>query len=430
MLLSSWLARSVEPSASALAATLYRTSTGPRSGTRFSDFSDGRQRRRGAQAERSLARRPREPRYHRRLPERRHPVRPKHPRLENEGPGIHAHACTTYSRFRAIFSAHAHVSAESSHPNGRRNRHHEATRRRIMTSKDSFAGRVRVAFMENLGLKILSLACALALYALQHGSEPAQRTFAVSLILIMPPESANRQLLTPLPTEIGVTLGGPRKQLDELHADDIGSARIDLRDARDNKIDLDPPMFHIPAGLVVQQIIPSSIKVQWDDVIAKAVPVQVSRTGELAAGFAVKGVITADPSQVQARGPRSVVDVIQFARAAPFDVSGLPLGMHRIKLALDKPPSLVTYEVDHVTALVQIERQLVSKTLPKLRVEMIGLTHGTCRPSTVTVIISGTAEDVNPIPPDAVVPRVEPKAAGDDVNKFWFRQSSRVGRPA
>jgi hypothetical protein len=271
--------------------------------------------------------------------------------------------------------------------------------------------------MENLGLKTLSIACAIALYALQHGSEPAQRTFSVSLISIMPPESANRQLLTPLPTEIGLTLGGSRKQLDELHADDIGSARIDLRSARDTKVELDASMFHVPAGVVVQQIIPSSIKVQWDDVITKPVPIQVSRTGELLTGFAVKGVVTAEPFQVQARGPRSVVDVIQFARAAPFDVSGLALGMHRIKLPLDKPPALVAYDLDHITASVQIERQLVSKALPKLRVEIIGPTRAVARPATVTVILAGTAEDVNSIVPEAIVPRVEPKAAGDDITR-------------
>src|SRR5262249_32952546 len=161
-----------------------------------------------------------------------------------------------------------------------------------------------------------------------HGPETAQRTFSVSLLSIMPPDSAKRQLLTQLPTEVGITLRGPRTQLDELHADDIGALRLDLRSGQDAKIDIDEKMFHIPAGLTVQQIFPSSIKVKWDDVIAKAIPVQVPRTGEPAPGYAVKGTITTDPAEVQARGPRSVVDVIQVARAAPFDVTGMAQGIH------------------------------------------------------------------------------------------------------
>jgi hypothetical protein len=286
-----------------------------------------------------------------------------------------------------------------------------------MSAKDGLREQIRAAFMENLGIKVLSLCVAVALYALLHGSETAQRTFSVSLISIMPPDSANRQLLTPLPTEVGITLTGPRKQLDELHADDIGKPRLDLRSGRDAKIDLEPSMFPIPAGLAVEQVIPSSIKVRWDDVIAKAIPVQVPRTGELAPGYVVKGQVVTDPVEVQARGPRSVIDVMQFARAAPFDVSGMGQGIHTQKLPLDKPPNLVTYDVDQVTASVDITRQLVTKTFPKLKVEVIGPTRATTRPTTVTVAVTGTAEDVNAIAAEVVVPRVEPRAAGNDVSK-------------
>jgi YbbR domain-containing protein len=286
-----------------------------------------------------------------------------------------------------------------------------------MSAKGGIREQIRAAFAENLALKILSLCCAVALYALTHGPETAQRTFSVSVLSIMPPDSAKRQLITQLPTEVGITLRGPRTQLDELHADDIGALRLDLRSGQDAKIDIDEKMFHIPAGLSVQQIFPASIKVKWDDVIARAIPVQVPRTGEPAPGYTVKGVVTTDPVEVQARGARSVVDVIQVARAAPFDVTGMAQGIHTQKLPLDKPPPLVTYDVDAVTASVEITRQLVSKTFSKLKVEVIGLPRATTRPATVTVVVQGTAEDVNAIAPDAIVPRVEPKSAGNDISK-------------
>lgn len=286
-----------------------------------------------------------------------------------------------------------------------------------MSAKGGIREQVRAAFVENLGLKTLSVCCAVALYAVTHGPETAQRTFSVSVLSLMPADSAKRQLLTQLPTEVGITLKGPRTQLDELHSDDIGALRLDLRSAQDAKIDIDEKMFHIPAGLTVQQIFPGSIKVRWDDVIAKSIPVQVPRTGETAPGYTVKGVVVSDPVEVQARGARSVVDVIQVARAAPFDVTGMGLGLHTLKLPLDKPPLLVMYDVDQVTASVEITRQLVSKTFTKLKVEVIGLPRATTRPGSVTVVVTGTAEEVNAIAPDAIVPRVEPKAAGDDLSK-------------
>jgi hypothetical protein len=112
-----------------------------------------------------------------------------------------------------------------------------------------------------------------------------------------------------------------------------------------------------------------------------------------------------------------VVDGIKSARAAPFDVTGLHEGVHTLKLLLDKPPSLTSYEVDQVTASVDIARQLVTKSFSRLKVEVIGLPRGTTRPATVSVVVTGTAEDVNALSADSVVPRVEPKAAGDDIAK-------------
>ena len=103
-----------------------------------------------------------------------------------------------------------------------------------------------------VALKILSLAIAVALYAFTHGPETAQRTFSVSVLSLMPPDSAKRYLVSPLPTEVGIELRGSRSQLDELHADDIGPLRLNLRSGRDAKIELDDSMFHIPAGLTVE----------------------------------------------------------------------------------------------------------------------------------------------------------------------------------
>ena len=239
----------------------------------------------------------------------------------------------------------------------------------------------------------------------------------MSVLSILPPNAAKRQLISQLPAEVRITLRGPRTQLDDLHADDIGALQLDLRSGKDGKIDIDEKMFRIPAGLTVEQIVPSSIEVKWDDVIARSIPVQVPRTGEPAPGTVVKGLVVTDPVEIQVRGPRTVVDGIKSARAAPFDVTGLGQGVHTLKLPLDKPPSLTSYDVDQVNASVDIARQLVTKTFSRVKIEVIGIPRATTRPATVSVVVTGTAEDVNAISPDAIVPRVEPKAAGDDLAK-------------
>ncbi len=286
-----------------------------------------------------------------------------------------------------------------------------------MSVKGGLRDQVRAMLFDNMALKILSLCCAMALYAFTHGSETAQRSFSVSVLSILPPNAAKRQLISQLPTEVRISLRGPRTQLDDLHSDDMGALQLDLRSGQDAKIDLDEKMFRVPAGLTVEQITPPSLEVKWDDVISKAVPVQIPRTGELLPGFVVRGAVVSDPAEVTVRGPRTMVDGIKSARAAPFDVTGLGQGIHTLKLTLDKPPSLTSYDVDQVNASVDIARQLVTKTFSRLKVEVIGLPRATTRPTTVSVVVTGTAEDVAAISPDAIVPRVEPRAAGDDLGK-------------
>jgi hypothetical protein len=167
----------------------------------------------------------------------------------------------------------------------------------------------------------------------------------------------------------------------------------------------------------VLQMYPAFVETRWDDIVQKDVLLQVARTGDPAPGLMVKGVVQVEPAQVTVRGPRSMLNVMQLVRTVPFDVSGLPEGVHKRQLALDRPPSLVTYQGDTAVATVEITRALVPRELPKLKVQVVGIVKATVQPATVTVKVMGTAEDVAAIDPDSVVVRVEPKAAGLDITK-------------
>ena len=285
-----------------------------------------------------------------------------------------------------------------------------------MTPKEGVREQVRLALFENLGIKLLSLLCAFGLYAFIHGPENAQRTFSVNVLSLMPPDTANRQLLTQLPTAVGMTLRGSRAQIDGLHAADVGTLLLDLRDGKKTEIELDARMFDIPTGLSVEQIIPPSIKMRWDDVITRAIPVQVPHTGEPAAGLTLK-MIKVEPVEIEARGPRLLVEVMQFARTEPFDLSGLGEGPTKRAIPLDRAPNLVTYKVEGVSVTAEITRKLVKRSITKLKVEVIGLPRASTNPQTVTVVLTGAPDDVNAIAPESIVPRVEPKTAGLDPSK-------------
>jgi hypothetical protein len=270
--------------------------------------------------------------------------------------------------------------------------------------------RIKGGFTENLNLKLLSFAFALVLYALVHGSQDAQRSVLVDLVVLLPPESANRVLSNQLPPQVRLTLRGPRAALDELHADDIGNLQVDVHSGNEKRITLNPEMAHVPPGVHVEQIDPPAIDLLWEDQISREVPVQVSVVGIPAPGFMVKGVPVADPPTVKVRGPKSEVVVLQHARADAFDVAGLTENVYTRALALDKPPGRITYDVASVQVTTGIGREVVDRLIPKLPVIAVGVPKAKTTPAEVDVRLVCPPEILRGLRPEQIVPRVEERS--------------------
>jgi hypothetical protein len=269
---------------------------------------------------------------------------------------------------------------------------------------------------QNLNLKLISLAFALALYSLVHGSQEAQRSLLLSVVALTPPQTSNRELVTPIPAEIRVTVRGPRQMLDDLHADDI-QVQLDLRNGTETRLTFDPSMIPLPPGLKLEQIDPPALDLRWEDRIAREVPVQVGIVGTPASGFVVKGVPAPSPATIMARGPKSEVMVVQHARADAFDVGGLTGGTYTRPLAIDRPPPRVTYDGANVTATVEIGREVVERSFTKIPVVVLGHANAKAQPSDVDVRLSCPPEVVRALRPEQVLPRVQvtsPSEHGSD----------------
>ncbi len=270
--------------------------------------------------------------------------------------------------------------------------------------------RARVSLMENLHLKLFSLGIALVLYSLVHGSQDAQRSLLVDLVVLLPPETGNRILANQLPPQVRLTLRGPRAQLDELHADDIGTLQVDVHSDTERRITLDPAMVHVPPGVRVEQIDPPALYLAWEEQIVRDVPIQVSVVGTPAPGFVVKGAPLAEPTTVRVHGPKSDVLTLQHARADAFDVNGLTEGVYPRHLALDKPPGRVTFDTSNVLVTTEITREEVERPFPKLAVVVVGQPKAKTQPAEVDVRLVCPPEILRALRPEQVVPRVEERS--------------------
>ncbi len=272
---------------------------------------------------------------------------------------------------------------------------------------------LRALVVENLNLKLFSLAFALVMYSLVHGSQEAQRSLLLSVVALTPPDTANRVLMTPIPAQIRVTLRGPRSTLDDLHPDDMANVQLDLHSGNETRITFDPTMIPVPPGLKVEQIDPPTIDLSWEDMVVRDVPVEVGILGAPARGFMVKDAPHADPHVVRARGPKSEILVVQRARADAFDVGGLSEGTYTRQLAVERPPGRITLDATSVSATVDINREVVERPFTKVAVAVLGRAKAKSQPAEVDVRLACPSEIERALRPEQIVPRVQVTATSE-----------------
>jgi YbbR domain-containing protein len=274
------------------------------------------------------------------------------------------------------------------------------------------AATLKAAFTENLRLKFLSFGVALFFFALFHGAQDAQRSVEVNIVVIMPPDSADRVLMSSIPPTLRVTLRGSKSGLEDLHADDIGNVQVDIHDGSTKRITFDPSQIHVPPTVTVEQVDPPAIDLVWEDEIVRDVPIEVSVAGSPAAGFVVKGAPHAEPVTLRVRGPKSEALVLQHVRSEALDVTGLTEGSYARHLAIDKLPGRLTPDGTSQGVLVTIEvaREVVERPFVKLAVAVVGQAKAKTQPAEVDVRLVCPPEILRALRPEQVVPEANVKS--------------------
>lgn len=265
----------------------------------------------------------------------------------------------------------------------------------------------------NFRLKFFALCFSIGLFAYSHGQgDDRQQTVPFDLISHLPPEAARRALVTTLPVAIRVTLKGPARSIDRV-SQNAAPLDIDLRRGVEEEITFDKTLLKLPRDVSVLSIDPPRINLEWQDVIERVVPLQASITGQPAEGFVVKGEPVVSPDKLTAVGPSVRVEVVQFVRLAPFDVTGLGEGVYRRRVALDPPPDRVRFQGAHGTAAesanvtLTVTRRMSEMKFTSRPVSVVGVPVGFSTPASVDVTVVGPPEVVRSLRAEQIVPRAD-----------------------
>jgi hypothetical protein len=262
------------------------------------------------------------------------------------------------------------------------------------------------AVLENWRLKVLSLLCALALYAQSHSGQDA-KSVVVNLEAQLP-DREDKVLATMLPPGVRITIKGTGAELDNLRASSLG-LQVDLRGARSGHVTFEPRMVHGPAGarFEVIEFDPAGIDVEWEDRIKRDVPVQVSVVGTPAAGYVVKGAPLAEPTKVSVTGPASDVMAMQDVKVGAFDVRGLSEGSYPRQLPIVALPPRMRAEPPTVFVTANIVRETAERPFSRLAVVVVGNTKAKAKPAEVDVRLVCPPEIVRQLRAEQVVPQAE-----------------------
>lgn len=265
----------------------------------------------------------------------------------------------------------------------------------------------------NLGLKLFSVVLAAGLWLAVAGERPVERTVRVPLQLENIPEGL--EVLGDLPEFVTVRLRGNAGRMGTLTPGEV-LAMLDLQEARPGL-----RLFHLaandvisPFGVSVVTVTPSTIPLEVEQTVSRAVPVEAALEGRPAPGF-VRGKVTVTPPVVDVIGPESRVRELTAATTDAVSVEGTRQTVEDdVGVGLSDPTVRLT-EATTAHVVVEIEPAPVDRTVADVPVRLRNLRPGlsaTATPEAVAVRVQGPRAQVAELAVAAVGAFVELSGLG------------------
>lgn len=174
--------------------------------------------------------------------------------------------------------------------------------------------------LHNLGLKLISLGLAVGLW-LAVAREPVAEV-AVEVPIEFRNIPANLEINSEHVPNAQIRLRGPERIVHHIRSADVYAA-INLAGVKpgERTFDLASQQVHQPAGLEVVQVVPSEVRIAFDERLSRQVPVQPRIIGNFAEGRAIDQIVV-DPPTIAISGPKKRVEAVEAAITDPVDVSG------------------------------------------------------------------------------------------------------------
>jgi YbbR domain-containing protein len=206
----------------------------------------------------------------------------------------------------------------------------------------------------NLGLKVISLLIATALWLAVSSEPPSEAAFNVAIVFQNMPDDL--EISSENIPSAQVRVRGPERLVRRLQPSDV-HAEINLSGIKpgERTFDLTANQVGLPDKLQAVQIVPSQIHLMFDKRITRSVPVRPRIIGTFVSGYSIAQV-KSDPESVEIMGPKKSIDAVESASTDPIDVSGLIDRTTYSRHALDSDPLVQVVDPHAVRITIFMER--------------------------------------------------------------------------
>jgi YbbR domain-containing protein len=180
---------------------------------------------------------------------------------------------------------------------------------------------LRAHVWHNLGLKIIALAVATAMWAAVARDPMAEVAVTVPIEFQHVPD--NIEISSEVIPRAQIRLRGPGRTVSNLTTGQV-HADVDLAGVRpgERTYDLNGPQIHVPRGVEVIQVVPSQIHLSFDRRARKQVPVRARVIGMYGRG-GMRTEVSVEPATAWIVGPEKRVDSIESVLTDAVDATGL-----------------------------------------------------------------------------------------------------------
>jgi hypothetical protein len=189
---------------------------------------------------------------------------------------------------------------------------------------------------ENWATKVLAFILALMVFMVTR--DEITRSFTIPLRVLDDP---NRVLLTSPPETVELRVRGPWANVNRLSDVQLGSATLDLREARPGPMVLDPASIVMPEGVVLDTLEYDAVDLRFEAVVDRALRIVPNLVGELDADHKLASM-RVEPNSWTVRAPASELEGLAQLSTAEIDISGIADTL-TINVALEPPSSKIAF---------------------------------------------------------------------------------------